>query len=678
MLDCTTNTYRNLGGMSMKRKKILSFIMTMLVALSTVTGPTVWADETGVTTEDIENDVVVETEEQDIVGDKEDAEEKVQDDSEQNLNRSETDFSDEIELTNENVTKEEDFTDATGVYASNEQYYELNKPIKMKDIPYHSEWARPFYLKIYIPENGRIKVRGSDLSQVDDVVWGSSTVSLYGETNNLCNRRIKKSLDSFECNYITVKPGEYEVAIEVKSESAINDEARLIIEYQTLSEYVGETEDNDTYDTATALQNGVMCEGDYSAKDYDVDVYCFNMEKPGRAEIVCDNSNNNWGNRVSYKLYEEDQNENVYQISDLSNGGYWRLPAGKYYIKMNFEGGEYIDDWAYGIKWTATYESENDYEVEKNNIQSTANIKQVNQWYMGNINDSYQDSKDIDWFRFDIAKKSYIYVEMKTKREARENLLSMSLFKGTQLMDMEYNTGNPYLKTKTFLVEPGTYYIRMMNDKYSDASIDWDYSVRLNQKDYIDVERINMLTNMKLKAGQKAKLSAVVLPENASEKAVQWKSNNTEIVSVDKSGNIIAKKEGKAKVTVSSAVRPDIKAVCEITVWTDKAVPTQKPSTTVKLKKQVIKTLKSPKAGRAYVKWNKDNNATGYQIQYSVNSKIKTGIGKVSIQNKNITTKTITKLKKRKKYYFRVRSYSKKGGKIVYGQWSTIKSVRIK
>ena len=43
-----------------------------------------------------------------------------------------------------------------------------------------------------------------------------------------------------------------------------------------------------------------------------------------------------------------------------------------------------------------------------------------------------------------------------------------------------------------------------------------------------------------------------------------------------------------------------------------------------------------------------------------------------------LTEKTVKKLKSKKKYYVRVRSYKIVNGKKVYGKWSEVKAVKTK
>ena len=85
-------------------------------------------------------------------------------------------------------------------------------------------------------------------------------------------------------------------------------------------------------------------------------------------------------------------------------------------------------------------------------------------------------------------------------------------------------------------------------------------------------------------------------------------------------------------------------------------------------------TITSVKAqNKAFtVKWKKKSSITGYQIQYSTNSKFKKGNKSIKIKNAKTISKKITKLKAAKKYYVRIRTY--KGKK--YSKWSKVKSIK--
>ena len=95
---------------------------------------------------------------------------------------------------------------------------------------------------------------------------------------------------------------------------------------------------------------------------------------------------------------------------------------------------------------------------------------------------------------------------------------------------------------------------------------------------------------------------------------------------------------------------------------------------TTKTKTPSISKLTSGKK-KLTLKYKKISGATGYQIQYSTNKKFKKG-------NKSANTtklsKTIKKLKSKKKYFVRVRTYRTVSGKKVYSSWSKVKSVKTK
>lgn len=86
-------------------------------------------------------------------------------------------------------------------------------------------------------------------------------------------------------------------------------------------------------------------------------------------------------------------------------------------------------------------------------------------------------------------------------------------------------------------------------------------------------------------------------------------------------------------------------------------------------------TITSVKAqSKAFtVKWKKKSGITGYQIQYSTNSKFKKGNKSIKIKNAKTISKKITKLKSNKKYYVRIRTYQGKK----YSKWSKVKSIKI-
>ena len=111
--------------------------------------------------------------------------------------------------------------------------------------------------------------------------------------------------------------------------------------------------------------------------------------------------------------------------------------------------------------------------------------------------------------------------------------------------------------------------------------------------------------------------------------------------------------------------------------------PTTKPSTTkntktVKPKKDVdLKKLSKGKK-KFTVTWAKVSGVKGYQIQYSSDKKFKKNNKSVTVTKQKTTKATVKKLKSKKKYYVRVRTYKTVNGKKIYSSWSKVKSVKTK
>lgn len=86
----------------------------------------------------------------------------------------------------------------------------------------------------------------------------------------------------------------------------------------------------------------------------------------------------------------------------------------------------------------------------------------------------------------------------------------------------------------------------------------------------------------------------------------------------------------------------------------------------------VSKLSKKSKGFTVKVKKLSAATATGYQVQYSLNSSFK-GAKTKTISGTSLTVK---RLKGNKKYYVRVRTYKKSGSKKYYSSWSAVKAVK--
>lgn len=98
---------------------------------------------------------------------------------------------------------------------------------------------------------------------------------------------------------------------------------------------------------------------------------------------------------------------------------------------------------------------------------------------------------------------------------------------------------------------------------------------------------------------------------------------------------------------------------CNTTVMAATKIPSTSISS-IKVKNEAIT-----------IKWKKKSGITGYQIQYSTNSKFKKNNKKIKIKNSKTVSKKITGLNPTQKYYVRIRTY--KGKK--YSSWSKKKCI---
>ncbi len=238
-------------------------------------------------------------------------------------------------------------------------------------------------------------------------------------------------------------------------------------------------------------------------------------------------------------------------------------------------------------------------------------------------------------------------------------------------------------------------------------------------------------TSAEVKRGEKLTLNVTVSPSYASNKKVVWKSANTKIATVDANGSVTAKAPGRTKITVTSSENSSYQASCTVTVpykityklnkgknnasnpstYYGKKVTLKNPSrkgyafagwytdakfkkkitsisssaksdyilyakwTKVKVAKASLTSAKNSKSKQILLKYKKVSGAKGYEISYSTDKKFKKAVTK---KNTAKTSYTISKLKKGKTYYVRIRAYKVDStGKKVYGKYSSVKKVKV-
>ena len=145
-------------------------------------------------------------------------------------------------------------------------------------------------------------------------------------------------------------------------------------------------------------------------------------------------------------------------------------------------------------------------------------------------------------------------------------------------------------------------------------------------------------------------------------------------------GIIIARKQNNStsdeKPTPVPTPSPT-QQVTQPTAHNDTATTLQAKNTVSKPKSTNTKKIKAAKKAVS-VEWKKVSGVSGYEIQLATDKKFKKNKKTVTIKKQKTTKTTVKKLKAKKKYYVRVRTYKIVNGKKVYSSWSKVKSVKTK
>lgn len=161
-----------------------------------------------------------------------------------------------------------------------------------------------------------------------------------------------------------------------------------------------------------------------------------------------------------------------------------------------------------------------------------------------------------------------------------------------------------------------------------------------------------------LTKGQSRQLTATVSPENASYKTVTWTSSNKKVVRVDEKGKVTAVSAGNATVTAKTKDGKYAKV-------------------TVKVRPKNTSFRLYGKRKEAVVKYSSVPGADGYRIYYatSKNGKYKIADTRKPKEEKRFSHK---KLKAKRTYYYKMRTYEVVKGERIYSELSQPKKVRTK
>ena len=147
---------------------------------------------------------------------------------------------------------------------------------------------------------------------------------------------------------------------------------------------------------------------------------------------------------------------------------------------------------------------------------------------------------------------------------------------------------------------------------------------------------------------------------------LSYASSNRKVASVASNGKVTVKGCGVAKITVRAAETKDYRAASKTVTLT------------VKPRRVSLVSVKSKKKKTVFVKWKRDAKASGYLIECATDRNFKKQKTKITVSRSKTVSATVKKLKAGKRYYVRVCAYTKNGKKKIQGDWSKLKTVKVK
>ena len=145
----------------------------------------------------------------------------------------------------------------------------------------------------------------------------------------------------------------------------------------------------------------------------------------------------------------------------------------------------------------------------------------------------------------------------------------------------------------------------------------------------------------------------------------------------DANGNTIS--SSKYKVTYASG-RKDIGKYNVYVTFTDKKYTGEKRLYfLINPKGTSLVSLSSPSKNKIKIKWKtQTTKTTGYQIQIATDKNFTNKVDTIYVGNNKKNTKTVSGLKKNKKYYVRIRTYKQKSDAKFFSYWSDYKTITTK
>ena len=445
---------------------------------------------------------------------------------------------------------------------------------------------------------------------------------------------------------------------------------------------------NDPDNAPTISINGTYVEGTLTEND-SAKFYKFTIPSDGAVTFKL----MSYCYETTLYLYDEDVANGLYitrasgsSSAPVTGSATLNLSKGTYYMKAYANSSS---SYAYGkFKVQAAFKSFNTNETEPNDFDNPMTL-QKNALVTGAL--TQQD--DADWYKFNVTSKCNVTLNF----THYYSIAVMTLYNSnlSEIYDLKSYDGTetaPASDTHTETLVPGTYYVKIYNYNSSYYAYSGKYSIKWSATCSTHSYKTT-ITPATTKANGKivkkcsvcgaSTTTAINKPEKYTLSSTSYtydgKVKKPSVTVADNNG-IILKKGTDYTLTYSDG-RKNVGSYIVTINFKGNYSGTVKKTFTIKPKATSISKLTAGKK-KFTVKWKKQaTQTTGYEIQYSTSSKFKSA-KTVTVSKNKTTSKTISKLKAKKKYYVRIRTYKtvKVNGKStkIYSSWSKAKSVTTK
>jgi len=146
---------------------------------------------------------------------------------------------------------------------------------------------------------------------------------------------------------------------------------------------------------------------------------------------------------------------------------------------------------------------------------------------------------------------------------------------------------------------------------------------------------------------------------------LSYTTSNSSVVTVSSTGLVTIKGCGKAVITITANANSNYNKATKMVLIT------------INPKKAKVTSLVSTITTKMTLSWEADTSTSGYEIVYSTDKNFVSN--KIAIAPNNKTTSmVITGLQKGKVYYVKIRAFKVINGVKLYGEYSTVKYVKVK